>query len=179
MIIRDDGMLVSATMSARDAAFSRLVDERLDRSYRLARLILRNGADAEDATHDAVVTAWRSWHRLRDESRFDAWFARILVNACRDRLRRQARRRPSGMDPNELPAEGTDLAAVESRHDLEVAFAALSPDQRIAVVLRYWADLPVAAIAERVNAPAGTVKSRLHHAVRQLRVALASSEEPR
>ena len=68
-------------------AFQALADEHLDAAYRLARIILRDQAEAQDATHDAFVQAWRKWSTLRDPDRFEAWFDRILVNACRDRLR--------------------------------------------------------------------------------------------
>ena len=71
----------------RDAAFLALANEHLDRAYRLARAILRDPAEAQDATHDAFVQAWRKWETLRDPERFEAWFDRILVNTCRNRLR--------------------------------------------------------------------------------------------
>jgi DNA-directed RNA polymerase specialized sigma24 family protein len=71
----------------RDAVFQALADEHLDRAYRLARAILRDPTDACDATHDAFVRAWRSRATLRDASRFEPWFDRILVNVCRNRLR--------------------------------------------------------------------------------------------
>jgi RNA polymerase sigma-70 factor (ECF subfamily) len=66
-----------------------------------------------------------------------------------------------------------------ARLALEPAFARLSPDQRIIVVLRFWRDLSVEEIAERLGIPAGTVKSRLHYALRSLRAAIESSEEAR
>ena len=60
-------------------------------SYRLASAILGDPNEARDAVHDAFVTAWRKWSTLRDHQRFDAWFGRIVVNTCRDRLRRGSR----------------------------------------------------------------------------------------
>jgi len=75
-------------------------DSRLVASYRLATLILRESRRAEDATQEAIARAWSSWETLRDTSRFDAWFDRILVNVCRNRMRhsehagRGRRRRP-------------------------------------------------------------------------------------
>ena len=77
--------------TARAAAFARLADAHLDASYRLARAILRDPAEAQDATHDAFVQAWRKWSTLRDVDRFQQWFDRILVNTCRDRLRAPGR----------------------------------------------------------------------------------------
>ena len=64
-----------------------------------------------------------------------------------------------------------------ARLALEPAFVRLSADQRIIVVLRYWRDLSVAEIAERLAIPAGTVKSRLHYALESLRDAIGSYEE--
>src|SRR5689334_15086043 len=74
-------------VARRDAAFLLLANEQLDRAYRLARAILHDAVDAQDATHDAFVQAWRKWDSLRDPARFDPWFDRILINTCRNRLR--------------------------------------------------------------------------------------------
>jgi DNA-directed RNA polymerase specialized sigma24 family protein len=68
-------------------AFAVLDEARLLKSYRLATLILRNRDEAEDATQEAIAQAWSRWETLRDTSRFDSWFDRILVNICRNRLR--------------------------------------------------------------------------------------------
>ena len=72
--------------SERARAFLRLADDHLDTAYRLARHILRDPTEAQDATHDAFEQAWRKWSTLRDPARFEHWFDRILVNTCRDRL---------------------------------------------------------------------------------------------
>ena len=71
--------------------FAALIDAGVDGAYRLATVILGNALDAEDAVADAALDAWRSRTKLRDLDRFDAWFGRILVNACRDRLRSRRR----------------------------------------------------------------------------------------
>jgi hypothetical protein len=63
-------------------AFLRLADLHLDAAYRLARAILHDATDAQDATHDAFERAWRKWSTLRDPSRFEPWFDRILVTRC-------------------------------------------------------------------------------------------------
>lgn len=167
----------SGSVTSPEVEFAALVERQLDRSYRIARLILRNEAEAEDATHDAVEAAWRHWRKLKDPARFDAWFGRILVNGCRDRLRRRARARQLPIAPPE-PGPSPE-GEVERRTELARAFETLNEDQRIAVVLRYWADLTVEEIAERVAAPAGTVKSRLHHAMDRMRSALEPREVTR
>jgi len=160
----------------REDAFARLIDEGLDRSFRMARLLLRNDADAEDAVQDAAVSAWKHWRELRERDRFDAWFGRILLNRCRDRLRTAGRTQDLDLTPGLRSSETDAVARLERRLDIGRAFESLNPEQRIAVVLRYWADLTVDQIAERVQAPAGTVKSRLHHALERLRASLEQAE---
>ena len=81
-----------ARVAARQAAFQQLARLRLESSYRLARVILNDPAEAEDATHDAFVQAWQRWPSLRDPRRLEAWFDRILLNTCRNRLRSRRRR---------------------------------------------------------------------------------------
>jgi RNA polymerase sigma-70 factor (ECF subfamily) len=158
-------------------AFTFLDDARLLQSYRLATLILRDRDEAADATQEAIVRAWSSWGTLRDRSRFDAWFDRILVNICRNRMRHARTIHVVALDDSfQLPAADAHGATI-ARLALEPAFARLSPDQRIVVVLRFWRDLSVDDIAERLGVPPGTVKSRLHYALKTLREAVESSEE--
>jgi RNA polymerase sigma factor (sigma-70 family) len=166
---------------ARARAFARLVDRpALDRAYRYATLVLRSRSDAEDATHDAALTAWRRFGDLRDRDRFDAWFGRILVNSCRDQLRAR-RRTPLSLDeePSSEPGRGIrnprvtsdETNAIAVRDSLAGALRSLSPEHREVVVLRFYLDLTVDEIAARTGARPGTVKSRLHHALRRLRMA--------
>jgi len=166
---------------ARAAAFRGLVEAELDRAYRLATVILGDRYDAEDAVHDAAEAAWRRWSDLRDEQRFQAWFGKIVVNACRDRLRRRRRRRlveiPRLVLDKEHPMAPDAADALALRDVLRRAFDALSPEERIVVVLRYEADLTMPRVAELAGIPEGTAKSRLHHALRKLR-AVIGEEEP-
>jgi RNA polymerase sigma-70 factor, ECF subfamily len=163
-----------AVVSAGGLDVAGLVMARLGDSYRLARAILLDDGEAEDAVQEASLAAWRHRDTLRDEGRFDAWFDRILVNQCRDQLRRRGRAvklaaPPIGFQPASTPTEtGSD-------DDLDHALDALDADHRIVVVMRYWQDRTVDDIAERVGIPAGTVKSRLHHSLRTLRAALEAS----
>jgi RNA polymerase sigma-70 factor (ECF subfamily) len=158
-------------------AFSLIDGSRLLQSYRLATLILRDRDEAEDATQEAIARAWSSWGSLRDTSRFDAWFDRILVNVCRNRLRHVRTIHVVALDDAyELPAADSHGPAM-ARLALEPAFARLTADQRIIVVLRFWRDLPIEGIADRLGLPTGTVKSRLHYALKTLRSAIESSEE--
>ncbi|MDQ6793555.1 MAG: sigma-70 family RNA polymerase sigma factor [Chloroflexota bacterium] len=161
----------------RASAFATLAAQHLEGSYRLAGLILRDETEAQDATHDAFVIAWRSWSTLRDPGRFEAWFGRILVNVCRDRIRRRQRRMVTDISRDLPSASGDFVTPIANRELLARAFVRLTPDHRIVVVLRFYLDLSIDQIADRVGVPSGTVKSRLHHAVRELGLALAANED--
>jgi RNA polymerase sigma-70 factor (ECF subfamily) len=165
---------------ARADAFRRLVGATLDRAYGRAAVILADRFEAEDAVHDAAERAWRAWSSLRDTGQFEPWFDRILVNVCRDRLRR--RRRVAEV---EVDAEGQvivdrrageDVARAPDRDAIVESLATLSADERIAIALRYEADLTIPAIARLTGAREGTVKSRLHTALRKLRAHMAAME---
>jgi len=157
----------------RAQAFLHLADDRLDASYRLARAILRDPAEAEDATHDALIQAWRKWSTLRDPARFDQWFDRILVNTCRDRLR-SARRQPRDISEEVVVDLETEdrFAQADLRDTLTAGLAALPPEQRVVVALRYYRDLPLDEIANVLDIPVGTVNSRLHYALKRLHTAI-------
>jgi RNA polymerase sigma-70 factor, ECF subfamily len=166
-----------ADEDARALAFAGLVDRRvLDSAYRYATLIMGDPTDAEDATHDAALIAWRRFSELRDPDRFDAWFGRILVNTCRDRLRSR-RWSVRQIDENDSGGPGDPANSVARRQSLIQAIRTLSTEHREVVVLRFYADLTVDQIADRTGVGAGTVKSRLHYALRHLRDALGSDSE--
>jgi RNA polymerase sigma-70 factor (ECF subfamily) len=141
----------------------------LDRAYRLAGLLLGSSAEAEDAVQDALVVAWQRFDDLRDEERFEAWLDRIVVNGCRDRLRRRGAIRFIPLAAEIDPAGRDSFTAFLERDALLSAVNGLAAEERIVVVLRYWADLSLDSIAERLDWPLGTVKSRLHRALGRLR----------
>ena len=156
--------------------FAALTSIHLDRAYRLAWAILGNDEEAQDATQDALTVAWRERRTLRDPGKLEAWLGRILVNTCRDRLRSRARSRIQPLELSADPSISDGSQAAANRDEMDRALDSLNPDHRIVVVLRFWADMTVQDIADRLGVPAGTVKSRLHHSLRALRSTL---EEPR
>jgi RNA polymerase sigma-70 factor (ECF subfamily) len=156
----------------REAAFQALAGARLDRAYGLALHIVGNAADAEDACQEALLAAWSAWPRLRDPERFDAWFDRILVNTCLEHLRHRRRRLQAVLPEEPGIADRDVLAGTVERDAMAGALERLTPEQRVTVVLRFWADLPTEAIAERLAIPPGTVRSRLHYALDALRTFL-------
>jgi RNA polymerase sigma factor (sigma-70 family) len=144
----------------------------LDRAYRMAGLLLANAHEAEDAVQDALAVAWQSFDRLREPAKFGTWFDRIVVNDCRDRLRRRGTVRFIPLEPDVDPAGRDPFQAFLERDAILAGLDRLTADERIVVVLRFWADLPLEAIADRLDWPLGTVKSRLHRALGRLRETL-------
>jgi RNA polymerase sigma-70 factor (ECF subfamily) len=169
------GGVVSGVRWHRGAAgtFEELVEARLDACYRLAAVLLGDRIEAEDATHEAMLRAQRSWSTVRDPDAAPAWLDRIVVNECRDRLRRRRVTRAivTAEENGHEPATIGDDARSAELAELRAAIEQLTTDHRIVVILRYLLDLPVDEIAARTGSPVGTVKSRLHHAIRQLRAA--------
>lgn len=174
--------LVEAARRGDLEAFDALVRQEVRGVYRTALAILGSERDAEEATQDAFVSAWRSFPRLRDPDRFDAWLGRIVVNACRMTLRRRRSireisfdDRPSGSnDPAAL--DPTVLAAEADAFDR--AFERLTVDERALLVLHYRDELGLREIADRLGVREGTVKSRLWRARRSLEAALAEERRP-
>jgi RNA polymerase sigma factor (sigma-70 family) len=138
-------------------------------AHRLAAWILRDPVGAEDAVQEAALVAWNKRASLRDPDSAEGWFSRIVVNVCRDELRRRARKR-------DLPAlEGaadSNAERLAERDELGRAVARLTPDQQLVLGLRYGRDLTVPQIAAQTGISEGTVKSRLHYSLEQLRAAL-------
>jgi len=150
-----------------------LVTSVVDRCYALAYRILRDHHRAEDATQQALLSAWQDLPRLRDPGRFEAWSYRLLVHACYTEGRKNRRWAPNlRLIPLGEPPANDDLSSVVDRDQLERGFRHLSIDHRAVVVLHHYLDLPLDRVAEILGIPVGTAHSRLHHAMRGLRAAL-------
>ncbi len=147
----------------------------LPEAYRLATVMLRDPCAAEDVAHDAVLAAWEHRTSLRDPDALDAWFARIVANKCRDRLREASRHRVGELTPAAEASRPDTSSEMADRDELGRAIAALTPDEQIVLALRFGRDLEITEIARRLGQPEGTIKSRLYLARQRLRSALAAS----
>jgi RNA polymerase sigma-70 factor (ECF subfamily) len=167
-----DRELVERAQRGDREAFALMVRGIAHHLHAVAYRILRDNDAASDALQQALIDAWNGLPTLRDPDRAEAWCYRLLVRAaCREagRSRRVTTVREMAVEQ----ADGLDFVAVVTQQDqLERGFRRLDAEHRAVLVLRFYRDLSVPEIAEIMGTPVGTVGSRLHHALRQLRAAL-------
>jgi RNA polymerase sigma-70 factor, ECF subfamily len=174
-----DADLIGRAQRGDEEAFASLAVAAGDRLHAVAFRILRDTDLAEDASQQALLTIWRDLPQLRDPARFDAWSYRLLVRACYAEGRRTRRWAPNvRLLPVDEPEVSEGLSSVVDRDQLERGFRRLSIDHRAVVVLHHYLDLPLDEVADVLGVPAGTVRSRLHHAMRGMRAALEADARP-
>jgi len=168
-----DRDLIEAAQNGDRAAYVDLIVARQDRLFATAQRILRDIDRAEDALQDALVIAWRDLRGLRDPDRFDAWLQRLLINVCIAQAARERRRTANlRVLPVDGPAGPDELLSIAERDLLERGFRRLPPEQRAILVMHHYLGYAPSEIAETLGIPAGTARSRLHHAHRAMRAAL-------
>jgi RNA polymerase sigma-70 factor (ECF subfamily) len=131
----------------------------------VCRRVLGDPDDALDATQEAMIAVARGIGRFDGRSAFTTWLYRVATNAALDEGRRKARR-PRPVDvvhdsPTGVPATASPEDVVGARVDVDAALRELPEEFRVAVVLRDLCDLDYAEIAEVLDVPPGTVRSRI------------------
>jgi RNA polymerase sigma-70 factor (ECF subfamily) len=139
---------------------------------RSVTLMVGNRSAAEDLTQDAFARAFQHWRRVRDMERPVGWVYVVALNGVRRAWRRD---RMAEGDADQPPV-GDLAGSVVTVIQVEEALALLTPRQRAAVVLRYFADLPIADIAAALDCAPGTVKATLHQSLRRLRVEMGDDD---
>ena len=174
----DEDLVTRAQGGDRDA-FEQIVNVSFDRSHAVAMRLLRDSQSAEDAVQQAMVSIWRDLPRLRDPARYDAWSYKLIVRACYAEYKRAPRWMPGIEEgsPTE-PRTGDEFRPVVDRDQLDRGFRRLSMDHRAVIVLHHYLDLPLDEVGRILGLPTGTVKSRLHRALAEMRAALEADERP-
>ena len=178
--------MIEAFRSGDSGAFDRLVLRHQGRVFRLACRLLGDRDSALDAAQETFVKAWKALPRFQGAARFSTWLTRIAINQCRNELRKRGtvkHTRPLSLDDC---APGTDVPRTASLaasdpspweevrgEELQRAFGAalteLDPEAREVLVLTDVEALSYEGIAELLEVPVGTVRSRLHRARAELR----------
>jgi RNA polymerase sigma-70 factor, ECF subfamily len=166
----DDSTIVKRIADGDHSAFASLYDKHAALVYGVAKRVLGNREQAEDVTQSVFLQVWSRPEAFAGGN-FAAWIARVARNASLDILRSAAVRTREPEIPVDLPAEGALEEQVFERvraTALATAVAALPEDQRIAIEQAYFAGLSYREVADRLNAPLGTVKSRIRMGLRKL-----------
>lgn len=167
-----DRALLAAHLAGDPDAFDALVRQHRQRLWAVALRTLGEPEEAADAVQDACLSAYRAAASFRGDARVTTWLHRIVVNACLDRVRRQAAR-PTVPLPEQLPAEPRDrLGERETVLDVGRALALLPVEQRTAIVLVDLEGMSVEQAAAVLGVPSGTVKSRCSRGRARLAVTL-------
>lgn len=174
-----DRRLVEQAQRGDEDAFEALVRATGDRCIGIAYRILRDLDLAEDAVQSAYVSAWRELRSLREPDRFEPWLHRTLTRACYEEARRSRR---FAANIRALPVESSyapeDVLSVVDRDQLDRGIRRLSVEQRAVLVFHHYLGLTLAEVADRLDIPIGTAKSRLHHATNAMRAALDADARP-
>jgi RNA polymerase sigma factor (sigma-70 family) len=158
-------------------AFRQIVERYHDLVARTARSLLGNRALAEDAAQEAWLDVWRGLSRFQSGAAFRPWLLAIVANRCRMLMRRAALATTTLEDGEAMLLPSADdvvWSAIrrETGKEILTALKTLSPEHRRVLALRYFADLDIGEIAAVLGIPDGTVKSRLHRALANIRAAM-------
>ena len=173
----DDRSLAQRVGNGDRAAFEMLMRRHNRRLYRLARSMLRDDAEAEDALQDAYLSAYRSIGQFRGDAALSTWLSRLVLNECLARMRRQARRdnivridNPTSHDQLDTMSASTSdtpdqaLVRAEMRALIERKLDELPEAFRTVFVLRCVEEMSVEETAQALGITTGAVKVRLHRA---------------
>ena len=174
-----DRRLVELAQAGDEDAFDALVRITGDRCLGIAYRILRDVDLAEDAVQTAYVSAWRDMRSLRDPDRFEAWLHRTLARACYEEAR-QTRRFAANVRalPLELTYVPDGAVGVVERDQLDRGIRRIPVEQRTVLVFHHYLGLTLPEIADRLDLPIGTVKSRLFYAASAMRAVLEADARP-
>ena len=176
----DEELVARATAGDLDS-FNQLVARWGRPIYALAYRTLGREEDARDVVQDAFLRAYRGLRGFKGQAKFSSWLYRITLNLCRDWIRRERRaplvQVPEGTDPVDLADER--LSPTESVEDLVArremsaavakAMTELPEEQRIAIMLKEYHGLTFQEIADQLDCPLSTVKTRLYQGLSVLR----------
>src|ERR1700759_2159951 len=166
----DERALVRAAQRGSADAMERLYRLHWPRAYRAAYLVVHDAAGPEDIAQEAFLAAVRALDRFDRRRPFRPWLHRIVVNRSIDHARARALRREVGEEALAEPAAPEVEASPDP--DLTAALAALDPEQRAAIVLRYLLEYTPGETARMLGLPRGTVNSRLRRGLDHLAQAL-------
>lgn len=179
MIDDDERVLAERARRGDERAFAELVDRCAPNALRVATVVLGSAEGADDAVQDATIRSWRAITGLDPQRGFRSWYLRAVANTARNDRRSRGRRARLALRalPEAVPADPEASAVTsEERRVVLHALNRLDAADRLVIALRYFEDLPVTEVAQVLDCPEGTVKSRLSRAMARLRAELPAPE---
>lgn len=171
--MKSNELVKRAKAGDKDALVQIIMDKK-EEYYKLAYTYTQNREDALDALEDTIVILYKKIKTLKKEEAFYSWSKTILVNRCRDLIRK--RKRIVHLEEWEFPEGKDDIKNREEAMDLEKELKKLNINQQEAIRLRYYLDYDYETIATITNVPLGTVKSRIFTGIEKLKVALGGGK---
>lgn len=141
--------------------------------YHISWSMLSNHEDCADSVQEALTRAWQNQKSLKNIKAFRAWLTQILMNVCKDMIRKREKQKWVPLEEDAVAIEAIDTAGISVNEIL----AMLSPEHRTVVVLFYLEGYKIREIAQMLDTPMGTIKSRLMYARIYLRKAVVVSDE--
>lgn len=165
--------------------FERLAAENERQIYALCYHMMGNHEDAQDCAQETMLRAFRAFDSFRRDAQFSTWATKIAMNVCVDALRKRkevysldSMREDTGFDvKDESPGTYARLEEKERKRLLKEGLSALAPEMRQMIILRDVQGLSYDEVAEALNLPLGTVKSRINRAREKLSAVLRKSSE--
>ena len=174
-----DNQLVARTLDGDVGAFNDLVVRWETSLYRFVARYLGDPEEAHDVCQEAFLKAYTNLDRFRGQAKFSSWLYQIALNQCRTQFRRRKSRPTVSLDEDErlshlqlvpADADAPDATAIKSQHAnaLQTALERLPEDQRTAIILKEYQGLKFREIAEILQTPESTIKSRLYNGLESL-----------
>jgi RNA polymerase sigma-70 factor, ECF subfamily len=174
-----DDQLIDRVRGGETDAFGALVRRWERPIYGLTFRMLGHSEDARDATQETFISAYTNLKNFRGDAKFSSWLYRIALNVCHSRLRRRMRRPDAsleqqfedvGFEPvSPTAAVDDDLFGEQVSTHVRKALAAIPAEMRQVIVMKEYEDLKFHEIAEILNIPLSTVKTRMYTGLRELR----------
>ncbi len=184
----DDQRLIAECLAGRTAAFGELVSRYQDRLYNTVYRLVDNAEDAQDVVQDAFLNAYQSLASFKGDSQFFTWLYRIAINTAISLKRKQrvaltikAGRVGQGaaepLDASEFSRPEHSMERAEQERQIQSALSRLSAEHRTVLILKDMEGQKYEDMAEILQVPIGTIRSRLHRARIELRELLQPDEE--
>lgn len=188
--MEDEKSLILKSLKGDVTSFERLIKDYQKMAYNVAYRIMGNEEDAKDMTQEALIKVYRKLDSFRMDAQFSTWLYRIVMNTCKDELRKKKMKvisidqsietddgkmhmdlEDEGLHPDEL------LVQKETQSEVHAALQEVSEKNRVVVVLRDIKGFSYQEISDIIDVPVGTIKSRISRGRNELKTVLLNKRE--